>query len=105
TLAKFTSPSPMQLPTAIQVSVKERNTIIECELTMRLRFPHIAVRRTPQLFGIFPPHHQDLRSPPSHPAQSFSPGRITLAMNQVSRFNGSKVLEAHIRKLQRQEPM
>ena len=58
----------MELPTPLQVSVKQPNITIECELTMRLRPPHIAVRKTPQLFLIFPPRHQDLRSPPSHPA-------------------------------------
>ena len=36
------------------------------------------MKKTPQLFGIFPSPHQDLRSPPSHPAQSVSPGLTTL---------------------------
>src|SRR5438270_8744540 len=105
TSLKLASLARMQLPTALQVSMQERNITIECELTMRLRPLHIAVRRTPPLFLVFPSHHRDLRSPPSHPAQSASPGLTTRTMRQVSRFNGSKVQQAHIRKLQRQEPM
>src|SRR5207244_11530026 len=95
----------MQLPTALQVSMQERSITIECELTMRLRPLHIAVRRTPPLFLVFPSHHQDLPSPPSHPAQTVFPGLTTLTMRPVSRFNASKAQQAHIRKLQRQEPM
>src|ERR1041385_2986621 len=92
----------MQPPTAIQGSAKTLNITTECELTMRLRFPHIAVRKALQRFPIFPPHHRDLRSPPSHPARSVLLGPTTLTMKQASRFNGSKGLEAYIRKLQRQ---
>ncbi len=36
---------------------------------MRLRLPHIAVRKTPQLSIIFLSHHQDLGSPPSYQAE------------------------------------
>ena len=43
--------------------MKEPSIIIECERTMRLRPPDIPVKRMPQLFGIFPWHHQDLGSP------------------------------------------
>src|SRR5215470_1887752 len=86
----------MRPRTALQVSVKGPNITIECELTMRLRPPHIAVRQTPPLFLILPRHHRDLRSPPSHRVQSVSPGLTTLTMKRVSRFSGSKVLRAHI---------
>src|SRR6266568_7657184 len=99
TSSKFTSLLPMQPPTALQVSVKEPNITIECELTIRLRLRHIAVRRTPPLFLVFPSHHQDSRSPPSPRAQSVWPGLTTLTMKQVSRFNESRVLPAHILKL------
>src|SRR6266567_6201876 len=94
-----------QLPTPLQVSAKEPNITIGCELTMGLRSPHIAVKRTPPLFGIFPSHHQHLGSPPSHRAQSVSPGLTTRTMRRVSRFNESKVLQAHIQPLQQREPM
>ncbi len=56
TSLKLASLARMQLPTALQVSMQERNITIECELTMRLRPLHIAVRRTPPRFPIFPPH-------------------------------------------------
>src|SRR6266705_2357400 len=105
TLSKLRSLARMQLPTALQVSMQERNITIECELTMRLRPLHIAVRRTPPFFPISPPNHRDLQSPPLHPAQSVFPGLTTLTMRPVSRFNASKADQAHIRKLQRQEPM
>src|SRR5437667_11772957 len=95
TSLKLASLAQMQLPTVLQVSVKEPNITIECELTMRLRPLHIAVRRTPPLFLVFPSHHQDLRSPPSHPAQSLLPGLTTLTMRPVSRFNASKAQQAH----------
>src|SRR6266705_4980889 len=105
TSSKFTSLVRMQPPTMLQVSMQGPNITIECELTMRLRPLHTAVRRTPPLFLVFPSHHRDLRSPPSHPAQSVFPGLTTLTMRPVSRFNASKAQQAHIRKLQRQEPM
>src|SRR5947207_1957501 len=89
----------MQLPTAIQVSAKTLDITIECELTMRLRFPHIAVRKTPQRFQIFPPHHQDLRSRPSSQTESLSPGLTTLTMKRVSR-SSEKGLQERIPILQ-----
>src|SRR5256885_1466407 len=94
-----------QLPTLLQVSAKEPNITIGCELTMGLRSPHIAVKRTLPLFGIFPSHHQDLGSPPSHRAQSASPGLTILTMKRVSRFNESKVLQAHIQPLRQRQPI
>src|SRR5436305_703382 len=105
TTARLRSSARTEHPTVLQVSMKGPSITIDCELTMRLRPPHIAVRKTPPLFGIFQSHHLDLGSPPSHPDQSFSPGLTTLTMKQASRFYGSKALQAHILKLQRQEPM
>src|SRR5438477_534763 len=99
TSSRFTSLLPMQPPTALRVSVKGSNITIECALTIRLRLLYTAVRQTPLLFLTFPPRHQDLRLPPSHRAQSASPGLTILTMKRVSRFNESKVLEAHIQPL------
>src|ERR1700741_614430 len=96
TSSKFTSLLRMQPLTALQVSMQGPSITTECALTMLLRPRHIAVRRTPPLFLVFPRHHQDLRSPLSHRAQSLSPGPTTLTMKRVSRFNGSKGLQAHI---------
>ena len=96
TTLKLRSLPRMQPPTVLQVSVQEPNITIECELTMRLRLPHIAVRRTPPLFLVFPSHHQDSRSPPFCQAKSLSPGLTTLTMKRVSRFSERKVLRAHI---------
>src|SRR5437667_11147291 len=90
TILKLQSLARIQLPTPIRVSMKEPNTTIECELTMRLRPPDIAVRKTPPPFLLFLSPHQDLGSPPLHPAQSFSPGLTTLTMKQVSKFNRSE---------------
>src|SRR5437667_12252429 len=73
-----------KLPTALQVSMQGPSITTECELTMRLRLLHIAVRKTPPLFLIFPPRHQDLRLPPSHRAQSAWPGLTTLTMKRRS---------------------
>src|SRR5712671_3751388 len=92
TILRLGSLARTKLSTPLQVSAKGPNITIGCELTMRLRLPHTAVKRTPPLFGIFPSHHQHLGSPPSHPAQSVSPGLTTLATKQVSRFNESKAL-------------
>src|SRR5712691_6469318 len=86
-------------PTALRVSVKGPNITIECELTMRSRLLYTAVRQTPRLFLTLPPRHQDLRLPPSHRAQSASPGLTILTMKRVSRFNESKVLQAYIQPL------
>src|SRR5436189_6334785 len=79
--------------------MKEPSITLQCELTIRLRSPDIPLKRTPQLFLIPPTHHQDLRSLPSHQAESFSPGLTTLTMKQVSGFNERKGLQAHILKL------
>src|SRR5215216_6130179 len=105
TTNRLGSLSRTQLPTLLQVSVKGPSITIEFELPMRLRSPHTAVRKTPPLFLILPSHHQDLGSPPSHPAQSVSPGLTTLEMNWVSEFNGRKVLQARTLKLQHEERM
>ena len=72
---------------------------------MRLRRPHIAVRKTPPLFLVFPSRHQGSRSPRFCQARSLSPGLTTLTMKRVSRFNESKGLPAHIQRLQQREPM
>src|SRR6266436_7688149 len=93
-----------KLPTTPQVSVRGRNTTIEYELTMRLRLRHIAVRKTPPLFLVFPSHHQDLRSPPFYQARSLSPGLTTLTTKPVSRSSG-KGLRERIPILQQREPM
>src|SRR6266581_1007104 len=91
-------------PTALWVSMQGPNITIECALTIRLRLLYTAVRQTPPLFLTSPPHHQDLRSPPSHRAQSVSPGLTTRTMKRVSRFNESKV-QAHIQPLRQRQPM
>src|SRR5882762_2925616 len=91
-------------PTTLRVSVKGPSITIECALTMRLRLPHTAVRQTPPLFLTFLPRHQDLRLPPSHRAQSASPGLTILTMKRVSRFNESKV-QAHIQPLRQRQQM
>src|SRR5262245_44670205 len=92
-----------QLPTPLRVSVRGRDITIESELTMRLRCPHIAVKRTPPLFLVFPWHHQDLRSPPFCQTKSLSPGLTTLTMKRVSRSRG-KGLQESISILQQREP-
>src|SRR5438552_4123183 len=105
TSSKFTSLVRMQPPTMLQVSVKGPNITTECALTIRLRLLYTAVRQTPRLFLTFRPRHQDLRLPPSHRAQSVWPGLTTLTMKRVSRFNESKVLQAHIQPLRQRQPM
>src|SRR5258705_11415853 len=80
------------------------NITIECELTIRLRLRHIAVKRTPPLFLVFPSHHQDLRSPPFCQTRSLSPGLTTLTMKPVSRSSGKRLQEG-IPTLQQREPM
>src|SRR5438552_19172957 len=82
-----------KLPTALQVSVQGRNTTIGCELTMRLRLRHTAVRKTPPHFLVFPSHHQDSQSPPFCQARSLSPGLTTLTMKRVSRSSGKELQE------------
>src|SRR5256885_17161756 len=94
----------MQSTTMLQVSMQGLNITIECALTIRLRLRHIAVRRTPPLFLVFPSHHQDLRSPPFCQAKSLSPGLTTLIMKRVSRSSG-KELQEGIPILQQREPM
>src|SRR5256885_9180556 len=81
----------MQSTTMLQVSMQGLNITIECELTIRLRLPHIAVRRTPPLFLVFRSHHQDSRSPPFCQAKSLSPGLTTLIMKRVSRSSGKEL--------------
>src|SRR5437667_4318069 len=92
-------------PTALQVLMEGPSITIECELTMPLRLLHIVVRKTPPLFLIFPPRHQDLRLPPSHRAQSVWPGLTTLTMKRVRSYKQSKVLQAHIQPLRQRQPM
>src|SRR5437899_9493032 len=104
TSSKFTSLVRMQPPTMLQVSVQGQSITIECELTIRLRLLHIAVRKTPPLFLVFPSHHQDLRSPPFCQAKLLSPGLITLTMKPVSRSSG-KGLQERIPILQQRELM
>src|SRR6267154_3483827 len=104
TSSKFTSLVRMQPPTMLQVSMQGQSITIECELTIRLRLLHIAVRRTPPLFLVFPSHHQDSRSPPFCQTKSLSPGLTTLTMKRVSRSSG-KGLREGIPILQQREPM
>ena len=72
---------------------RDTSITTECELTMRLRLPHIVVRKTPPLFPVFPSRHQGSRSPPFCQARSLSPGLTTLTMKRVSRFNGKGLRE------------
>src|SRR5882724_7489863 len=71
---------------------------------MRLRCPHIAVKRTPRHLLVFPSHHQDLRLLPFCQAKSLSPGLTTLTMKPVSR-SSEKELQEGIPILQQREPM
>src|SRR6266700_7459029 len=104
TTLRLRSLARTKLPTTLLVSVQGRNTTIECELKMRLRLRHIAVRRTPPLFLVFPSHHQGLRSPPFCQTRSLSPGLTTLTMKRVSSSSG-KGLQEGIPILQQREPM
>src|SRR6266550_4890434 len=104
TTLRLRSLARTKLPTTLQVSVQGRNTTIEYELTVRLRLPHIAVKRTPPLFLVFPSHHQDLRSRPFCQTRSLSPGLTTLTMKRVSRSSGEGLRE-RIPILQQREPM
>ncbi len=58
--------------------MKEPNITIECELTMRLRPPHIAVRKTPRLFLIF------LVAPSGLTITSFLSNKVFLAWTDNS---------------------
>src|SRR5437667_2060322 len=91
-----------KLPTALQVSMEGPSITTECELTMRLRLLHIAVRKTPPLFLIFPPRHRDLRLPPSHRAQSVSPGLTTSAKHRAELQSQHEVLCPHIHEKKQQ---
>src|ERR1044071_9268259 len=75
----------MQLPTVPQVSMQGPNITTECEGSIRLRLPHIAIRQMPPLLPVSQMHHQDLQLPPFSQARSLSRGRITRTMRRVSR--------------------
>ena len=68
--------------------MKEPNITIECELTMRLRPPDIPAEKSATTLSNHSPRTIRTYDHLHHiKRKSFSPGLITLEMNQVSRFN------------------